>query len=76
MDDLEDFRLHGEDHEAGKTIAKVRFYRGEFPSVIALLERNAHEVGFSDNLGKNWVQEKHQEFVGVERHRSSVSNRL
>ena len=42
----------------------------------ALLERNAREVGFADNIGEHRVQEHRQELVGVEWHRSSVSDLL
>ena len=31
-------------------------------------ERNAREVGLSDNLGEDRVQEDHQELVVIERH--------
>ena len=42
--------------------------------MLALLECNAREVGFSDNLGEEWVQEYRQELVGIERHRSISSD--
>ena len=48
----------------------------EVPIVLALLERNAREVGFADNIGEHRVRENRQELVGIERHRSSVSDRL
>ena len=76
MDLLEDVRLHGEYHEASKTIAQVRFYRGEVPIVLALLERNAREVEFAENLGEDRVQENRRELVGIERHCSNLSDRL
>ena len=76
MDGLEDVWLHGEDHEAGQTITQVRFDRSEVPIVLALLELNAREVGLSDNLGEYRVQENRQELVGIERHRSNLSNRI
>ena len=44
--------------------------------MLALLERNARKVGFADNLGEHRVRENRQELVGVERHRSSVSDLL
>ena len=44
--------------------------------MLALLERNAREVGLSDNLGEDRVQEDRQELVGIERHRSISSDRL
>ena len=76
LDGLEDVWLHGEEHEAGKTTSQVQFYRGKVPVVLALLERNAHEVGFADNLGEHRVRENRPDLVGVERHRSSVSDSL
>ena len=76
VDGLEDVRLHGEDHEAGKTIAQVRFYRGEVPIVLALLERNTREVGFADNIGEYRVRETRQELVDIERHRSNLRDWL
>ena len=44
--------------------------------MLALLERNAREVGFADNLGDDRVWEDRQELVGIERHRSNLSDRL
>ena len=44
--------------------------------MLALLECNAREVGFYDNLGEEWVQEYRQELVGIERHRSISSDTL
>ena len=44
--------------------------------MLTPLERNAREVGFSDNLGEDWVREDRQELVGIERHWSILSNRL
>ena len=43
--------------------------------MLALLERNACEVGISHNLGEDRVQEDRQELVGIERHWSIASNR-
>ena len=40
--------------------------------MIDLLERNAREVGFADNIGEQRVQENRQELVGIERHRSNL----
>ena len=76
MDGLEDAWLHGEDHEAGQTITQVLFDQSKVPIVLALLECNAREGGFSDNLGEYRVQENLQELVGIEQHRSNLSNRL
>ena len=44
--------------------------------MLALLERNAREVGFSDNLGEDQVREDRQDLVGIERHRSILSDIL
>ena len=44
--------------------------------MLALLERNAREVGFADDLGEHRVREHRQELVGVERHHCSVSDLL
>ena len=44
--------------------------------MLALLERNACEVGLSDNIGEDRVREDRQELVGNERHRSIWSDRL
>ena len=44
--------------------------------MLALLERNAREVGFANDLGEHQVQEHRQELVGAERHRCSVSDLL
>ena len=44
--------------------------------MLALLERNACEVGLSDNIGEDRMREKRQELVGIERHRSISSDRL
>ena len=44
--------------------------------MLALLERNAREVGFANNICEHRVQEHFQELVGVERHRCSVSDPL
>ena len=44
--------------------------------MLALLERNACKVGFSDNLGEDRVRKNRQELVGIERHGSISSNRL
>ena len=44
--------------------------------MLALLERNAREVGFAKNLGEYRVRENRQELVGIERHCSNVSDRL
>ena len=38
--------------------------------MLALLERNAHEVGLSHNIGEDRVWEDRQELVGIEQHRS------
>ena len=76
VDGLEDVLLLGEEHEAGQTITQVRFDRSDVPIVLALLERNAREVGLSDNLGEYQVREYRHELSGVERHRSNLSNRL
>ena len=40
--------------------------------MLALLERNAREVGFSHNLGEDRVREDRQELVGIERHWSII----
>ena len=42
--------------------------------MLALLERNAREVGISHNLCEDRVREDCQELVGIERHRSITSN--
>ena len=44
--------------------------------MLALLERNAREVGFADDLGEHQVREHRQELVGVERHHCGVRNML
>ena len=44
--------------------------------MLALLERNAREVGFSKNLGEDRVQEDRQELAGIEGNRSNLSNML
>ena len=44
--------------------------------MLAQLERNAREVGLSDNLGEDRVREDRQELVGIERHQSISSDRL
>ena len=76
MDGLEDFWLHGGNHEAGQAIAQVRLDRSAVPIMLALLERNSCEVGFYDNLGEGWVRKDRQELARIERHRSISSNRL
>ena len=43
--------------------------------MLALLERNAREVGLSHNLGEDRVREDRQELVGIEWHRSIASDR-
>ena len=43
---------------------------------MEMLERNATEVGFADNLVEYRVPENRQELVGIERHCSNLSNRL
>ena len=53
-----------------------QFDRSEVPFMIALLDRNASEVGFSDNLGEDRVREDRQDLVGIERHHSNFSDRL
>ena len=42
--------------------------------MLALLERNACEVGISHNLGEDRVREDRQELFGIERHQSIVSD--
>ena len=37
--------------------------------MLALLERNTHEVGLAHNLGEDRVREDLQELVRIERHR-------
>ena len=44
--------------------------------MLALLERNAREVGLSKNLDEDRVREGRQELVGIERHWSISSDRL
>ena len=42
--------------------------------MIAILDRNAREVGLSHNLGEDRVREDRQELVGIDRHRSIASD--
>ena len=42
--------------------------------MLALLERNAREVGLSHNVGEERVREDRQELVRIERHRSIASD--
>ena len=44
--------------------------------MLALLERNAREVGFTYDLCEHQVREHRQELVGVERYRCGVSDIL
>ena len=44
--------------------------------MLALLERNACEVGFSDNLSEYRVREDRQKLVGIQPHRSNLSDGL
>ena len=44
--------------------------------MLALLERNAREVGLSHNIGEDQVREDRQELVDIERHRSIASDRF
>ena len=44
--------------------------------MLDLLERNAHDVGLSKNIGEDRVWEDRQELVGIERHRSILSDKL
>ena len=43
--------------------------------MLALLERNARKFGLSHDLGEDRVWEDRQELVGIERHRSTASDR-
>ena len=43
--------------------------------MLALLERNACEVGLSYNLGEGRMREDREELVDIERHRSIASDR-
>ena len=44
--------------------------------MLALLERNAREVGFTYDLREHRVRKHRQELVGVERHHCGVSDML
>ena len=44
--------------------------------MLALLDLNAREVGFSDNIGEDRVMEDRQELVCIERHRSISSDSI